>query len=95
MPKYVCDFEQVYSIGESLCTVSNDIHSNVTSYSSKIDGDLSSWDGVAKYAFVKTNESHIQNVEKDLTYINEFGEFIKKSSKEIESLESELASLKI
>lgn len=95
MPKYVCDFEQVYSIGESLCNVSNDIHSSVTSYSSKIDSDLSSWDGVAKNAFVKTNESHIQNVEKDLEYINEFGEFIKSASKEIESLENELAGLTI
>ena len=95
MPKYVCDFEQVHSIGESLCNVSNEIHSSVTSYSSKIDSDLSSWDGVAKNAFVKTNESHIQNVENDLKYINDFGEFIKNVSKEIESLESELSGLTI
>ena len=95
MPKYVCDFEQVYSIGESLCNVSNDIHSSVTSYSSNISSDLSSWEGVAKDSFVLTNDSHIENVEKDLKYINEFGEFIKKASKDIESLETELASLKI
>ena len=95
MPKYVCDFEQVYSIGESLCNVSNDIHSSVTSYSSNISSDLSSWEGVAKNAFVKTNDSHIENVEKDLKYINEFGEFIKNASKDIEALETELASLKI
>ena len=95
MPKYVCDFEQVYSIGESLCNVSNDIHSSVTSYSSNISSDLSSWDGDAKNSFVSTNDSHIENVEKDLKYINEFGEFIKNASKDIEALETELASLKI
>jgi len=95
MAKYVCDTQEVYNIGESLCTISNDIHSSVTTYSSKVDTDLASWEGNAKSAFVKTNDSHIQNVEKKLKYINEFGEFIKKAAKEIESLESELAGLKI
>ena len=95
MPKYVCDFQQVYSVGESLCEISKDIHDNVTTYSSNISSDLSSWDGDAKNSFVSTNDSHIENVEKDLKYINEFGEFIKNASKDIEALETELASLKI
>ena len=95
MPKYVCDIEQVYSIGEKVCQVAQDINSSVTNYSSRIDSYLSTWTGTAKDAFTKTNATQVQTATEDTTYINELGDFIKEASRKIQELEEQLAGLSI
>lgn len=95
MAKYVCDFQSVTTIGEKLCQVSSDISASINNYSSTIEKDLSSWSGVAKNSFESTNTAQVSNAKEYSKYINLLGEYIKGVSKGIETLENELASLKI
>ena len=95
MAKYVCDFDQVASIGEKVSQAASDIKSAVSSYSSNINNDLSSWSGVAKSSFDSTNSSQVSTATSDSAYINALGEFIKTAAKEIKKLEDELAGLSI
>ena len=95
MAKYVCDFEQVYSIGEKLCQSAADMKSAVTTYSSNIDSNLSTWTGNAKTSFTSTNQEQVQTATTDAEYIDALGEFIKTASKSIQALEEELATLSI
>ena len=95
MAKYVCDFAEVYAAGEKLCQAATDLTSAVGTYSSSIEGDLSSWTGSAKQAFQTTNNTQVTTAKADATYINALGEFVKKSSQSIQSLEEQLSGLSI
>ena len=95
MPKYVCDFEQVYQIGEKVCETVTELESSMSTYSANIDSDLTTWTGIAKDAFVKTKTEQVEAAQKDFTYVKELGEFIKSSSRSIQELEEQLASLSI
>ena len=95
MPKYVCDVEQVYSLGEKVCQIAQDIGSSVTDYSGRIDSELASWTGTAKQAFTQTNATQVQTATEDTKYIDELGTFIKNASQQIQALEEQLASLAI
>ena len=95
MAKYVCDFEQVSSIGNKVCDAASDMLSSLTTYSSSIESNLSSWSGDAKSSFSTTNSSLVSQTNADFEYINSLGEFIKASSEAIQSVEEELAGMKI
>ena len=95
MAKYVCDFAEVYSAGEKLCTAASDMKSAVGTYSSTIASDLSTWTGTAKTSFESTNKTQVESATKDCEYVNALGEFVKKASQSIQSLEEELAGLSI
>lgn len=92
MAKYVCDFSQVYSSGEKICQVANDMNSAANNYSSQIDSHLSSWNGMAKNSFTNANTEQIRQVGETVKYISSLGEFVKTASQKIEELEEELAS---
>ncbi|MBP5678857.1 MAG: hypothetical protein J6X28_03415 [Bacilli bacterium] len=95
MAKYVCDFEQVYSIGEKVVETATTLESSVATYASKIESDLSTWSGIAKDSFSKTNSEQVSVAKEDVTYVKELGEFIKAASQSIQKLEEELATLSI
>lgn len=95
MAKYVCDFEQVYAVGEKVCESVTELETAVSTYSSHIDSDLSTWSGVAKDSFTTTNKEQVQSTTTDLAYVKDLGEFIKSSSKSIQELEEQLATLNI
>ncbi len=95
MAKYVCDFAEVYSAGEKLCQAANDMNTAVGTYSSTIESDLSTWTGTAKSSFQTTNTQQVNTAKTDVAYINALGEFIKKASQSIQSLEEQLAGLSI
>ena len=95
MPKYVCDFDQVYQIGEQVCEAVDELEVSISTYSSHIESDLSTWSGNAKDAFIKTKGEQVETAQKDYTYIRELGEFIKSSSKNIQDLETQLSNLSI
>lgn len=95
MAKYVCDVEQVSSAGDKLCQAASEIKSAVSSYSSKIDGTLSSWSGKAKDSFSNTNAKQVSLANQQAEYLNSLGEFVKNAAQSIESLEGELAGLNI
>ena len=95
MAKYVCDFEEVYSTGEKLCSAAVDMATAINTYSSTVKNDLSTWSGNAKSSFDTTNQAQVSTSKDDASYINALGEFVKASSKSIQSLEEELASLSI
>lgn len=95
MAKYVCDFEQVNSIAEKVCQAVSDMESALTTYSSNIDNNLSSWSGDAKTSFTTTSSTLTSNATSDLEYINSLGEFIKSSSQAIQKVEEELANINI
>ena len=95
MAKFVCDYEQVTSIGEKMCQAATDVSTSVSSYSSSIESDLSTWTGVAKESYQATNSDQAQLAMKDADYINSLGEFIKDASSQIQKLDDELAGLSI
>ena len=95
MAKYVCDFDQVYALGEKVCETVSTLENSVNSYSSKITSDLSTWTGPAKDSFIITNNEQVSLAKNDLTYVKELGEFIKSASRSIQQLEEELAGLSI
>ena len=95
MAKYVCDFDQVYALGEKVCETVSTLENSVNSYSSKITSDLSTWTGTAKDSFITTNNEQVSLAKNDLTYVKELGEFIKSASRSIQQLEEELAGLSI
>ena len=95
MAKYVCDVDQVISIGKKVSEAAGDIKSSVGSYSNSIGSDLSSWSGVAKGSFDTTNAAQVQNAISDSTYVNALGEFIVTAAQDIQKLEDELAGLSI
>ena len=95
MAKYVCDFAEVQAAGEKLCQTASDMTSAIDTYSSTIESDLSTWTGTAKSSFESTNTTQVTTAKADAQYINALGEFVKKASQSIQSLEEELASLSI
>lgn len=92
MAKYVCDFAQVYSSGEKLCQLANDLNSAANNYSSQVDSHLSSWNGMAKTSFTNANTEQVRQVGETSKYISALGEFVKTASQKIEELEEELAN---
>ncbi len=96
MPKYVCAFDEVYTIGENICTAATELQNSITTYSTNIDSDLSGWEGAgAKTSFSTAKNDQVKSAVADCTYINEVGEFVKTCSKSIKELEDELANLSI
>ena len=95
MPKYVCDTDQVYSLGNKLTQVANDMNTQISSYSSRIESDLSGWSGRAKTTFLSSNEQQVNTAKEDIAYLTELGEFIMDSAQQIQSLEEQLANTSI
>lgn len=95
MAKYVCDFSEVNRIGNELCSLAEELKSYVNNYDSKVQGDLSSWDGAAKSAFIGQCTAQISIANSNAEMLNELGDFIKNASQSIEQLDDELASLDI
>ena len=95
MAKYVCDFEQVYQIGEKVCEIATEMESSINTYSTNMDSDLEKWSGEAKEAFTDTKGKQVESAKQDFTYMKELGDFIKTSSENIENLESQLSNIAI
>lgn len=95
MAQYVCDYGQVTAIGEKLCQAASELESAVNSYSSSIDGNLSSWTGVAKNNFASSNQAQVQASMSDAEYMRNLGEYIKEVSTQIQAVDDELASISI
>ncbi len=95
MTKYVCDFGQVKSAGEKMCTMASDLQSSVSNYSSKIEGDLSSWDGVAKSSFSSQCTEQVQVAMQTAQQAEALGEFMKNAAQSIQDLDEQLAGLSI
>lgn len=95
MSKYVCDFEQVLSIGENMCKMAYDLKAFTTDYSSKIEGSLSSWAGEAKANFSEKCAEQVQFTMHIAKEAELFGEYIKMAAQKIEELDEELANLNI
>lgn len=95
MAKYVCDFAQVTAAGDKLCQAATEVTTNINTYGSSIESDLSSWTGTAKSSFQSSNSQLISTATADAEYINALGEFIKGASQSIQDLEDQLASLSI
>ncbi len=95
MAKYVCDFEQVYQIGEKVCEIETELETDINTYSTNMDSDLDKWSGEAKNAFTDTKGKQVESAQQDFTYMKELGEFIKTSAKNIENLEGQLSNIAI
>ncbi len=95
MAKYVCDFDQVQSVGKNICDAASEMETSVSTYSSNIDGDLSGWNGAAKDSFNTTNTEQVAQATSNAQSMNELGNFIQDAAQSIQSLDSELASMSI
>ena len=95
MAKYVCDFDTVISAGQSMIQAANELSSSTTTYSSKIESDLSSWAGTAKDSFTTKFSSQIEDSTKRAQEVSELGEYIVTAAQSIQQLDETLASVNI
>lgn len=95
MAKYVCDFGQVKSAGEKLCSAASDLQSSISNYGSRIESDLSSWNGSAKSSFSSTCAEQVESAMQTAQQMENLGEFIKNAAQSIQDLEEQLAGLSI
>lgn len=97
MAKYVCDFDQVKSAGDKLCSAADEMGDSVTTYSTNIfdDNNLASWTGPASDSFREVSEQQVEETTSHADDVRALGEFIQKVVEAIQSLEEELAGLSI
>lgn len=95
MAKYVCDYGQVTAIGNKLIENSNTLVDAANSYSSSIEGSLSSWSGAAKNSFSSQSSAEVDKVKAKADEMKAFGEFIINAAKSIQELDEELANVRI
>lgn len=92
MAKYVCDFETVTSVGNSIKEAGNGLLAETNKYSSSIDTSLSVWSGTAKETAMKqVNEQSAKYVSSAMNVVA-YGQYLIDVSNEIEKTESELSS---
>lgn len=92
MAKYVCDFETVTSVGNSIKEAGNGLLAETNKYSSSIDTSLSGWSGTTKETAMKqVNEQSAKYVSSAMNVVA-YGQYLIDVSNEIEKTESELSS---
>ena len=95
MAKYICDYAQVSAAGDKVIEAANELLQATSNYSTKLSQDLSGWSGAAKTSFESQNSNREQVAISQAKRMGEFGEFVKDSSNQIQSLDETLASLQI
>ena len=94
MPKYVCDFETVRTIGKNLVGTAGEIKSYLTEYITKIKSDTAGWQSDAKTSFEGVNQVYTATTSGDVEYAVQIGEFIQYAADTIEETDSSI-SIKI
>ncbi len=95
MGKYVCDFAKVNAEAENIIQAGADMNAAINTYSTNVSQNLSGWSGPAKEAFDVTHDEEVNTAETNANDVEELGTFIKDSCNKIQTLESDLASMKI
>ena len=95
MAKFVCDTDEVSTIGDNISKAASDISAAIKNYSNNSENALSGWDGVAKKSFLTANNEHVKVANSDSEFIDALGKFVKESAQAIDELEGELSNLKI
>ena len=92
MAQYVCDFDTVTSVGNSIIKAGNNLLAETKKYSSSIDTSLSGWSGTAKETAMKqVNEQSAKYVSSAMNVVA-YGQYLVDVSNEIEKTEGELTS---
>ena len=92
MAQYVCDFDTVTKVGNSIKEAGNNLLAETKKYSSSIDTSLSGWSGTAKETAMKqVNEQSAKYVSSAMNVVA-YGQYLIDVSNEIEKTESELSS---
>ena len=92
MPKYVCCFDEVRNIAESLAKAAEGYIEDLNTYSKGITADLADWDSPAKTSFTTVNASQVATSTTDAEYATKLSEYIKLAADKIEELEKDIAS---
>lgn len=92
MAKYVCDFETVTSVGNSIKEAGNGLLAETNKYSSSIDTSLSVWSGTAKETAMKQVNEQSAKYVSSATNVVAYGQYLIDVSNEIEKTEDELSS---
>ena len=95
MAKFICNTDEVFNRGKDICEAANSIKASINNYSKSSDSALTDWSGVAKKSFQTANSSQVSVAVGDTEYMDALGQFVQKSAKAIDDLESELSKLKI
>lgn len=95
MSKYVCDYDQLLSVAKSLCSLGNELETNVSTYASNMTANLSSWNGSAKKNFIKQCNGQVDLATRKAQETVALGNFIQNAVEEIQKTEQELAQLTI
>ena len=95
MAKYVCDYDQLNSIAESLHKIGGDLADNISTYASDMTTGLSSWNGTAKKTFLTKCDTQVELATAKANESIALGDFIKGAVDEIQKTDQELAQLTI
>ena len=92
MAQYVCDFDTVTSVGNSIIKAGNNLLESTSSYCSNIDSCLSGWSGTAKDSAIKQINEQSEKYVSSVKDVVAYGEYLLKVSNDISNAESELAN---
>lgn len=94
MAKYVCDFSEVNRIGKELRSLAEELKTCVENFDSKVQSDLSSWNGTAKSSFVDQCKAQKIIANSNAEVLGELGDFVMSAANNIQQLDDEFASIK-
>ena len=92
MAQYVCDFDTVTKVGNSIKEAGNNLLAETKKYSSSIDTSLSGWSGTAKDSAIKQINEQSEKYVSSVKDVVAYGEYLLKVSNDISNAESELAN---
>ena len=90
MPKYVCDFDTVRTIGKNLAETAEEIKDFLTDYATKITSDTAGWKSDAKTSFEGVNQAYTTTANGDAAYAAQIGGFIQYAADQIEEKDSSI-----
>ena len=90
MPKYVCDFDAVKTIGESLKNESTDMTTSTKTFETNIASDLSSWTGGGKDSFNTSISEIVSMTNETSSFAEKVGTHTVDGGAKIEAQEQEL-----
>lgn len=91
MNKYVCDFEQLKKEANNLNNKADEMTKTLNDYISQTLDIVNNWDGPTSSIIKDKLQTQINDMEDNINYIKQCGEFLINCSNKIQRVEEELS----
>lgn len=95
MAKYVLDFDSLRNVISLLDNKIIKMESNLKTYNTNINNELSGWDSTSKKLFSEKNIKMIESINKSIEHVGKISSYLKEVVRKVENAESTLASKKL